>query len=183
MSGENRYFEEALSDFIFDAASGGAIRHLADRGYSVEQIMKELDFPAPRERVEKTVYRHMIDTGMLRVSLPVEEESMRIQSCRQMTVYELTKYLSEHIGVNGEESSYMLCPFGTWLKNDKNKLNQVIACLTAREQEYIMGIRWERNIMYHRLNSRMLEIGAQLARNSEMDTRFYFLAERLIVEN
>ena len=42
MMQENRpkYFEAALSDFVFDVAAGGAIRHLVDRGYSVEQMMK-----------------------------------------------------------------------------------------------------------------------------------------------
>ena len=32
---ENRYFQKALSDFTYDAASGGAIRHLTDTGYTV----------------------------------------------------------------------------------------------------------------------------------------------------
>ena len=27
---ENKYFQKALTDFAFDMASGGAIRHLAD---------------------------------------------------------------------------------------------------------------------------------------------------------
>jgi len=35
---KQEYFKKSLSDFTFDMASGGAIRHLADRGYTVEQI-------------------------------------------------------------------------------------------------------------------------------------------------
>ena len=34
---EQDYFNEALSNFMFDMASGGAIRHLADRGYRARQ--------------------------------------------------------------------------------------------------------------------------------------------------
>ena len=49
--GNERYFEAALSDFVFDVAAGGAIRHLTDRGYSVEQIMRELSYPVPRIKV------------------------------------------------------------------------------------------------------------------------------------
>ena len=55
MEGRQKYFDEALSDFVHDAASGGAIRHLVDLGYSLTQIMQALSYPTPRERVQKTV--------------------------------------------------------------------------------------------------------------------------------
>ena len=45
--GEQEYFKNALSNFMFEAASGGAIRHLADLGYTVKQISKKLEFPTP----------------------------------------------------------------------------------------------------------------------------------------
>lgn len=58
--GENRYFQKALSDFTYETASGGAIRHLADSGYTVQQIAEQLDFPTPYERVQKTVWEHLL---------------------------------------------------------------------------------------------------------------------------
>jgi len=64
--GRKEYFEAALSDFVFDVAAGGAIRHLTDRGYSVEQIMRELSYPVPRDRVEKAVYRHLTESRILK---------------------------------------------------------------------------------------------------------------------
>lgn len=179
MSEENRYFEQALSNFMFDVASGGAIRHLVDHGHSVDQIMKELDFPTPRERVEKTVYQYMIETGMLLDRLPVCEDELLCRPMKKLSAYEFNKQLTEHVQINGEKNSYMQCPFGYLMKNDAEKLKKEISCLTSREQEYIMGIRWERNVMYHRLNSRMLEIGVQLALNSELEVRFFFLEEKL----
>lgn len=178
MNKEHGYFDAALSDFMFDMASGGAIKHLADRGYSVDQIMNTLAFPTPRDRVEKTVYQHMLDTGMLKLSL--EEENMTLRPITQKKEYELNHFLSEHIRRNGEEASFLLCPFGAWLKKDRDQLLKLLACLTGREREYILGIRWEQNKMYHILNSRMLEIGVQLALYSEMEARFYFLKEKLI---
>lgn len=75
----------------------------------------------------------------------------------------------------------MLCPFGKMIKNDMEQFNMLISCLTEREKEYIRGIRWERNIMYHRLNSRMFEIGVQLAVNSEFNIKFYFFKEKKIL--
>lgn len=58
-------FQSALSDFTFEAACGGAIRHLADSGCTLKQIMERLDYPVSGERVRKALYRHLCDTGVL----------------------------------------------------------------------------------------------------------------------
>ena len=62
---EQTYFQKALSDFVYDMASGGAIRHLADLGYTVRQIQEKLDFPTPYERIQRTVWKHLLDTGVI----------------------------------------------------------------------------------------------------------------------
>lgn len=62
---EQEYFKNALSDFTYEAASGGAIRHLADLGYTVKQITENLTYPTPCERVRRTVWKHLIDTGVI----------------------------------------------------------------------------------------------------------------------
>ena len=48
------YFKNALANFTFEAACGGAIRHLTDSGYSVTQIMERLQFPTSYDRVQKS---------------------------------------------------------------------------------------------------------------------------------
>ena len=68
--GEQEYFKNALSNFMFEASSGGAIRHLADLGYTVKQISKKLEFPTPYERVRKTVWEHLVETGVLLLEEP-----------------------------------------------------------------------------------------------------------------
>lgn len=173
--GKKRYFESALSDFVFDVAAGGAIRHLADRGHTVEQIMNELDYPVPRAKVEKAVYRHLSETGILLPTLPCGQKEMQIRHIQGNGKDKPAKTLAECIKDNGEECSYMECPFGQWMKNGEEKLRQITECLTSREREYIFGIRWERNIMYHRLNRRMWEIGMKLAANTEEEWKFFFL--------
>lgn len=62
---ENRYFQDALARFTHEAANGGAIRHLTDMGYTVEQIRDKLDFPAPYERVQQAVWQRLEDTGVI----------------------------------------------------------------------------------------------------------------------
>lgn len=72
-SQEQKYFKKALSDFTFEMASGGAIRHLADRGYTVGEIVKMLDFPTPYERVGDLVRKHFLETGVLLLDEPTKE--------------------------------------------------------------------------------------------------------------
>ncbi|MCM1158066.1 MAG: hypothetical protein NC300_05245 [Bacteroidales bacterium] len=176
-----RYFEQALSDFVYDAASGGAIRHLVDAGYSVEQMMEKLDYPGSRERVEQTVYRYMTESGLLLDSLPVKEEELEALYLKNASRCCISGKLRERIEKNGEADSYMQCPFGEWLHDNKaEQLNQ-LTCLTERERQYIFGIKWTADIMYHRLNSRMLEIGMELAVHGDWEIRFYFLREKLVV--
>ena len=67
---EQDFFHAALANFMFDTASSGAIRHLADRGYTVEQIRKHLDFPTPYDRIQKTVWEHFLHTNVLRLEEP-----------------------------------------------------------------------------------------------------------------
>jgi len=67
---EQDYFKSALSDFTHEAASGGAIRHLADLGYTVSQITKQLTFPTPPERVRREVWERLLDTGVILLEEP-----------------------------------------------------------------------------------------------------------------
>lgn len=56
---ENSYFNEALSNFAKDFAYGGAIRHLVDKGYTADRIIREFHYPISRETVEKIVEDHL----------------------------------------------------------------------------------------------------------------------------
>ena len=46
-------FEDALGNFVKGFAYTGAVKHLLNRGYSVERIMKEYDYRLSREEIEK----------------------------------------------------------------------------------------------------------------------------------
>lgn len=176
--GRPQYFEAALSDFVFDVAAGGAIRHLVDRGYSVEQITKKLDYPVPRAKVEKAVYRHMTESGILLSGLPTETETLHIHFLQEQTKERLLEKLAKRLEESGEDNSYMECPFGAWKKKDEKKLQNVLSCLTGREQEYILGVCWEQDIMYHRLTGRMQEIARKLVLNTEEIWRFCFFVQK-----
>lgn len=53
MDKNDKIFQKALANFTFDMASRGAIRHLADLGYSAAEIRKQLDFPTPLSQIEE----------------------------------------------------------------------------------------------------------------------------------
>ncbi len=46
-------FEDALQNFVKGFAYTGAVKHLLNRGYSVERIMKEYDYSLSREEIER----------------------------------------------------------------------------------------------------------------------------------
>ena len=67
---ENEYFKQALSSFAMDMASGGAIKHLTNQGYTVQQIVNKLDFPTPYEKVQELVWKQLIENGCLLLEEP-----------------------------------------------------------------------------------------------------------------
>lgn len=160
----NKYFQEALSDFIYDAASGRAIRHLTDNGCTAAQIVQQLDYPVSFAKVQHTVTRYLKETGVLLEKLPVPYKNLKTIPFERSSPEKLFSFFAERIRQNGEENSYLGCPFGA----------KSFSMLTAREREYIEGIAWEPGIMYHRLNRRMLEIGVQAAMYTE-EISFCFL--------
>lgn len=50
-----KYFQKALSSMVTDVAYGGAVRHLYDKGLSVTEIQKNLDYPVSIEKIETII--------------------------------------------------------------------------------------------------------------------------------
>lgn len=67
---EQDFFRNALSDFTYEAASGGAIRHLTDLGYTVKQISGKLTYPTPYARVQRAVWQQLLDTRVVLTEEP-----------------------------------------------------------------------------------------------------------------
>ena len=176
-----KYFQEALADFMHDAASGGAIRHLLDLGYTTNAIMQKLDYPTPRERVEKTVYRYLTEKRILLEQLPAVEEDMRITKIGRVSEAAMCAALREYLRINGEENSYVSCPFGTIRRDREARLQKMMSCITTKERDYLLGIPWQQKVMYHRLDSHMLEIAICLVVRSDADLKFYFLKSKEVL--
>lgn len=158
---EQTYFRKALSDFVYDMASGGAIRHLADLGYTVRQIQERLDFPTPYERIQKTVWKHLKDTGVIfpegaeqgktgeKVDYVREYDSYGRASFRRVVVQEAASKPSEPC---------LLCCFGILKYKDPERYEQVLRVLEPEQAEYIEGLPWGVERFFHRPDQRMLGI-------------------------
>lgn len=69
---EPSYFQNALSNYVTDAACGGAVRHLTDIGYTLDQIVERLDYPAPRAKVQRIMMDYLYENHMLLREEPSE---------------------------------------------------------------------------------------------------------------
>ncbi len=61
---ERSAFQKALSNFTKDVASGGAIRHLTDLGYSPEEIEGMLDYPTPLSEIRQVVQKYLEEKAL-----------------------------------------------------------------------------------------------------------------------
>lgn len=80
---EANVFQSALSNFATDVACGGAIRHLTDIGYTLDQIVARLDYPVSREKAQRIMMEHLYQSRVLLRKEPspalFEEEMQFVQ--------------------------------------------------------------------------------------------------------
>lgn len=234
------YFQTALSSFATDVACGGAIRHLTDIGYTLEQIVARLDYPTPRSKARRIMMEHLYERRVLLLQEPspavfaqqtqfIEEQdvygrrtfrkagidynsqekmtsapdlTMMSQSGEEAEVQtflwkeltydrkrdgKLTELLHRKCEENGENLCYVSCAFD-FLNIDSDSQNTLrqeekggaesINCLNSRQREYLLGIRWEKPIVYHRLDQRMREIIGKLYEAGNYNGTCFFIKTR-----
>ncbi len=82
------YFQTALSNFTTDVACGGAVRHLTDIGYTLDQIVERLDYPASRVKVQRIMMDYLYESRVLLR----EEPSLALFAGREEYVQEQDVY-------------------------------------------------------------------------------------------
>ncbi len=203
--GEQSPFQSALADFTYDVASGGAIRHLTDLGYTARQISETLSYPTPMKRIQEQMWKRLLETETIlaqepgspretskfvreydkygRTSFRMVSEAVSQESrvcVTEITVPALEKerlcgLLRSRLAENDAKDSYAACDFGLLATDEPEKYREVLAALDESSRDYIEGLPWERKIVYHRLNERMQEIVFRLLENSLWRGDCYFL--------
>lgn len=207
--GGNRYFQNALSDFTYETASGGAIRHLTGSGYTVRQIVEMLDFPTPYERIRKAVWEHLLRQGTILLERPgrsgqkesvryvreydqygkasfrrvvVQEEEKTVTDWnikalgkKEKTIEELFVLLRDKREANGQDQAFASFDFGLALRKDPEQYEAMLSALEEDQKEYVSGLPWEEQRVYHKLNFRGMEILIQLYQAGQYQGECFFL--------
>lgn len=162
-------FDQALSNFIHDFASGGAIRHLADAGLTVTEITERLSFPAPKNRVAQEVWKYYLETGKVRLEEPGSDSARKDEDVIRRVTYvkEQNAYgrvsmrqVVEEIPV--ERREYIACDFGRQLYRDRENFLRKLEVLSEKERQYILDLPWPLQTVYHVADERMRNIRKKL---------------------
>lgn len=199
---EESYFNQALADFTYDVACGGAIRHMADKGYTVKQISERLDYPVSYGKIQKTVSHYLLEKGILCSKLPdFSEAAADVEYIREYDRFGHSSFRkkekertapiqniiwkkSSFFAENGEK----LQQFLSKKTQENGEEYSYISCdfgmyeesdklygyLDSRQREYIHGILWKQKRMYHRLDYRMMEIAGKLSACDGYEMVCYF---------
>lgn len=200
---EQKYFKEAISNFTYEAACGGAIRHLADLGYTVKQIMEQLSFPVPYERVQKTVWEHFLESGILLLEEPgkgkVQEKADYVREydkygkasfrrvVNQEKSEETVQFKEQHFDA-GKDGSFAAYLTKKCKENEMNayvflnfgagglSLQESLKVLDVRQQDYMQGLFGEKKTaVYHKLNALMRDIVIRLYESGRYHGICYFM--------
>jgi len=152
------YFQKALSKFMIEFAAGNAIRALADKGCSVEEIHDRLSFPVPKKAIGELAWAHFLDNGTICLYDPKEQPE------RIVTSYEKVQnsfgkvsfqQVRKKVALAGE---YVPCDFGKRLYQDREAFLEKLEALDAKDRDYVLGLPWPLETVWHLDNERMKRI-------------------------
>lgn len=149
--------------------------HFLDTGYLL------LEEPGREKRQEKFAYVTDYDQygrssfRRVTVSDTIEEEicwkERQFQTENQES---LSSYLGELCEKNGTDTSYVSCDFGLRSRREPDRFLSDLQALDEYQKEYVLGIPWERRLVYHRLDQRMCGIVARLYEQGAFHGTCYF---------
>lgn len=101
---EPSYFQNALSGFTTEAACGGAVRHLVDSGYTLDQIVSRLDYPASRAKVQRIMMDYLYESHILLKKEPSGELfASQSQLVQEQDAYGRRSFRKISIDYNGQK--------------------------------------------------------------------------------
>ncbi|MCR4845137.1 MAG: hypothetical protein K5865_00165 [Eubacterium sp.] len=150
-------FNNALSNFINDVAGGGAIRHLADLGYSISDIKEELSYPMPKEKIAEIMWEHFINIGKISFDKPSETHE-KISYVKEQDSYGRVTFRRVVEEIDNSDREYVLCDFGAG-KDDEDYLRW-LSDMEPSDREYIELMPWPKEPIYHELDDRIRRINS-----------------------
>jgi hypothetical protein len=160
---ENSYFTQALSRFARDVASDGAIRHLADLGYTAKQIQKNLDYPTDLEHIGKVMWEHFLAKGILSYEKPDGNDYVEeVRYVKENGSYGRTTFRRVVERVERPQQEYILVDFGKRMYQNREGFQKQLEGLEEEDRDYVMGLPWDLKPVYNVLDERMKRIARNL---------------------
>lgn len=158
----SREFNKALGNFVNDAAAGGAVRHLADLGYSIVDIETELNYPISREKIAAFMWEHFVKIGKICLEEPklTHEKTYFVKEQDEFGRVSFRK-VTENIDNSSRE--YVKCDFGKKLYQQDSEFMNQLKLLKDDDREYIELLPWPLNPVFHELDDRMERIKSKLS--------------------
>ncbi len=160
---ENSYFTQALSRFVRDVASDGAIRHLADLGYSAKQIQKDLDYPTNLEHIGNVMWEHFLSKGIISYDNPSDFDCIeKVHYVKDNTSYGRTTFRRVVEKVELPAQEYYIIDFGKRIYKASDAFKRQLEILDEKDRDYIDGLPWSLKPVYHVADERMRRIAKKL---------------------
>ena len=165
LNDEKSPFQSALSNFTFGVANGDLICHLAEEGYSVRRIKEHCDYPVTIEKIRDTVWDYYLETGRIRLDAPSgsETDRKRTKTDYVMDIGQYGKRSFRQVTVeeDNNDSDYVACDFGIVRDTDPKEYQRRLSALDSRQRDYVEGLPWPAQLVYHRDCLQIREILAQ----------------------
>ena len=193
---EQKYFKQAISNFTFEAACGGAIRHLADLGYSVKQITEQLSYPVSYEKVQKAVWEYFLENGILLLKEPgkekIQEKADYVKEYNKYGKASFRRVVSQKEAVgeihfkekhfhrerDGDFTAYGKAENGLTKGYPQMKFPSLDTC----QQDYINGLFDKKRLpVYHKINALMRDIIIRLYENNNYHGKCYFIKTKEMI--
>ena len=130
----------------------------------MKEIEESLSYPTPHELVQKTVWERLLENGTILRDAPSGSEMVeKTEFVREYNAYGKASFRrvvkSEEISHDPEE--YIPCSFGDETPEElKRRLQK--AGVEEKDAEYVLGLPWEKGILYHKKTERILRIMRKL---------------------
>ncbi len=150
-------FNKALGNFINDAVAGGAVRHLADLGYSISKISEELNYPLPKEKIAEVMWEHFLNIGKISLEepKPVHEKASFVKEQDEFGRISFRRVTET---VDNSKKKYVMCEYGKDLYKGSAEFMNWLEGLEPGDREYIKLLPWPLTPVYHELDERMKRI-------------------------
>lgn len=150
-------FNKALGNFITDFAGGGAVRHLADEGYTISEIMDRLDYPMSKEKIGEIVWDHFLNQGVICLKKP-SDTIEKVSYVKEQDAYGRIsmRRVVEKIDAIGRD--YIKVDFGKRRYQNEEAFFESLMKLDSKDREYVLDLPWPLEPVYHLKNDKITRI-------------------------